>query len=266
MRNSTLTSASWLRAGQETTPTTGKTWLRKLDWGSSKNCGQALKWGMVPRNVSLLVDLLHLRQQEVKPLTPEQAKQLFDAVMGTRLEALYAIAMSLGLRKGELLGLTWEDIDFDQKVLRVRTSIQRIDGKLQFGELKTESSQRSIVMSQVVIDALRRHKIRQLEEKLVAGPSWRDTGLVFTTTIGTPLEPRNLTRHFHRILDRLGLPRQRFYDLRHTCCIPSPCPGHPSQGIDGDSGPQPDKSHHEYLCPCYASGTERGCRHDGCRV
>ncbi len=179
--------------------------------------GRALKWSLVPRNVATLVDAPSTRRKEVEPLTPEEARVLLDAIKGERMEALYSVALAVGLRKGEALGLRWADVDLDAGTIAVRRSLQRAGGRLQFVEPKSTRSRRTVALPNAAITALRTHRARQLQERLFAGPKWQEQGLVFTTTIGTPLEPRNVTRHFHRTLTRTGLPPKRFHDLRHTC-------------------------------------------------
>jgi integrase len=179
--------------------------------------GQALKWGLVVRNVATLVDPPRVERHEVEPLTTEQAMALLAAARGNRLEALYSVALAIGLRQGEALGLRWVDIDLDAGTLRVRKQLQRIDGTLQLTEPKTDRSRRLIVLPAFAVDSLREHRLRQLQERLLAGTRWQDHGLVFPSTIGTPLEPRNLLRQFHAMLGRAGLQRCRFQDLRHTC-------------------------------------------------
>jgi len=171
--------------------------------------GQALKWGLLARNVATLVDPPRVERHEVEPLTPEQAKALLATCRGDRLEALYTVALALGLR--------WDDVDLDGDMLRVRKQLQRIDGKLQLTEPKTARSRRSIALPGFAVQALREHRVRQFEERLLAGSRWQDMGLVFPSTIGTPVEPRNLVPQYHRLLDRAGLPAKRFHDLRHTC-------------------------------------------------
>jgi integrase len=179
--------------------------------------GQALKWGLVHRNVAKLVDPPRVRRPEIHPLTPEQARAFLDAARGDRLEALYSVALAIGLRQGEALGLRWEHIDLDGGELRVRVALQRIAGKLQLVEPKTRQSRRTIPLPQVAVNALRAHRVSQLEERLLAGDRWVDTGLVFCTPKGTPLDARNVTRRFQKLLKQTDLPHQRFHDLRHTC-------------------------------------------------
>src|SRR5262249_40590509 len=120
-------------------------------------------------------------------------------------------------RQGEALGLRWDDIDLDGGSLTVRAALQRINGKLQLVEPKTKRSRRTIPLPQVAVNALRAHRVRQLEERLLAGDRWRDWGLVFCTPKGTPHDARNVTRRFQKLLGQTELPHQRFHDLRHTC-------------------------------------------------
>ena len=179
--------------------------------------GQALKWGLVPRNVATLVDPPRVRRTDVRPLLPDQARLLLEALRGDRLEALYTVALAVGLREGEALGLRWQDVDFEKGTLSVRVALQRIEGKLQLVEPKTLRSRRSILLSDSTLGALRTHHARQLAERLQAGERWYESGLVFTSRTGTPLLARNIVRHFKGVLRKAALPDQRFYDLRHTC-------------------------------------------------
>lgn len=178
--------------------------------------GQAEKWGLVSRNVAKLVDPPRVQHPEIKPLTPEESRIFLGTAVGHRLEALYIVAICLGLRQGEVLGLHWQDIDLEKGTLFVRHSLQRIDGKLQLIEPKTARSRRTIALPSLAIRALRKHRVWQMEERLAKGSAWLETGQVFTTRVGTPLDARNVVRQFHMLLDQAGLPRIRFHDLRHT--------------------------------------------------
>lgn len=178
---------------------------------------QALKWELLPRNVATLVEPPRVRRPEVQPLTTDQVQIFLEAIRGDRLEALYTLVLAVGLRQGEALGLHWTDLELDSGTLSVRTALQRIGGKLCLVEPKTARSRRTITLPPVVVSALRLHRARQLQERLLAGANWQDTGLVFTTTIGTPMDARNLTKRFQKALKEAGLPKKRFHDLRHTC-------------------------------------------------
>jgi integrase len=171
----------------------------------------------VPRNVATLVDAPRVERAEIRPMTPEEARQFLDVMKDDRLEALYSVAIALGLRQGEALGLLWPDIDLVRGTLTVQRSLQRIEGKLKLVEPKTTRSRRTINLPQVAINSLLAHRARQQQERLIAGNAWQETGFVFTTSIGTPLDASTVTHRFQATLQTAGFPRTRFHDLRHTC-------------------------------------------------
>lgn len=179
---------------------------------------QAEKWDLVPRNVAELVDRPATSTFTATVLTPEHARRLVDAAHEDRLDGLITVGVALGLRKGEMLGLQWGDVDLEAGTLRVRQQIQRVDKKPQFVPPKSESGKRTIALPATCIAALRNHQLRQVEDRLLAGSRWRgdEWQLVFPSTIGTPMDGRNLDRSFHRLLNRAGLPHMRFHDLRHS--------------------------------------------------
>lgn len=178
---------------------------------------QALKWGLVHRNVATLVDVPRVVRPEVQPFTPEQARLFLSAAAGDRLRALYTVAITTGLRQGELLGLRWEDLDFETATLRVRVALQRVDGGWRLVEPKTPKSRRVIGLPAIALAALREHCDLQDAERRHAGERWEERRLVFTTGTGRPLDGPNVTHQFQHLLVRAGLPRLRFHDLRHTC-------------------------------------------------
>jgi integrase len=157
-----------------------------------------------------------VQRHEIGPLTPEQAQLLIKNAAEDRLRALWITALGTGMRQGELLGLRWEDVDLAAGRLRVRHTLGRVDGKLTLLEPKTERSRRTVMLPSVVVLAHRGHRTRQKNERLVAGSHWVDSGHVFTTTIGTPIEAGAVWHAFHAALDRAELPSSRFHDLRHA--------------------------------------------------
>ena len=177
---------------------------------------QAKRWELVSRNVATLTDPPRHRARQIEPLTPGQASTLLAAVADHRLEALFTVAVGLGLRQGEALGLRWEDVDLDAGLLSVRQTLERGGREPRFGEPKTVRSRRTINMPGIVTAALRRHRTRQLEERIRAGGRWCDSGMVFTTTIGTTIDKSWLNVVFKGILRTAGLPDIRYHDLRHT--------------------------------------------------
>lgn len=133
--------------------------------------GQAEKWGLVPRNVARLVTPPKAERPTIRPFTVEEARRLLATVRWTvrRLEALYVLALTLGLRQGELLGLAWEDVDLDRGVLTIRHQLQWLDGRWALTEPKTRRSRRTLPLPPLVREALRAHRLRQKEERLRAG-------------------------------------------------------------------------------------------------
>jgi integrase len=179
----------------------------------------ALKWRQLSYNPASLVELPTVDRHEIKPLTEEEARQLLDAAKESRLEVLLVLALRLGLRRGELVGLRWDDVRFDDRQLAVVRSIQRVTGQpLAPAALKTAGSRRNIALPEEVLKALRTHHTRQLEARLMAGAAWMANGLVFPNSRGKPLEPRAVNTLFKRVAKKAGLPAStRFHDLRHTC-------------------------------------------------
>jgi integrase len=150
-------------------------------------------------------------------LTPAQARLFLRAASGDRLETLYVLALTTGMRLGELLAVKWRDVDLDRASLQVRATLQHTDEGFSFFQPKTRRSRRHITLTRGAVEALRRHRARQAEERLLAGTAWWDLGLVFTNTEGGPLQKSNLHfRSFKPLLRAAGLPPIRFHDLRHT--------------------------------------------------
>jgi integrase len=180
---------------------------------------QAVEDGLVPRNVADAVKPPQLCKEEIQPLTPEQAKMLLEAVGGDGLEALYVLAVTAGLRQGELLGLKWEDIALDRGLLQVRRTLSGTNGgEPVFSDPKTAKGRRSVKLTARAVEALKRHRERQLEECEEVAGLWQNHGLVFPTQVGTPMSRHNLVaRSFKPLLKRARLPEIRFHDLRHTC-------------------------------------------------
>ena len=182
---------------------------------------QAVESNLVPRNAADAVKPPRpTPRKEMRPLSPEEARGLLEAASGDRLEALYVLAVSTGMREGELLGLKWADVDLDGAAgsLRVRRTLTRRGGKVALGEPKTKKSRRTLRLTPRAVEALKRHRARQAGEKLKAGSLYKDQGLVFAGEGGGLVNPSNLRqRSFRPLLGRAGLAGVTFHDLRHTC-------------------------------------------------
>jgi len=178
---------------------------------------QAVKWELVPRNASEATDPPKPRYEEIHPLDATQAKALLAAAREDRFEAVYALAVTAGLRIGELLGLKWADLDLERGVLHVRRTLSSAKSGSTFTTPKNGKG-RSIKLTGQAVEALKRHRAAQNKERLKLGGVWEDWGLIFCTARGLPLTRCNLTkRSFKPLLKRAGLPDIRFHDLRHTC-------------------------------------------------
>ena len=176
--------------------------------------------GILTRNVAAIADGVKLPRRERRTLTPAEAKTFLAAVRDERLEAAYVVALALGLRRGELLGISWDDVEFDgpMPVVRIRRQLLRHGGQgLLLADLKTAGSRRTLHLSRPVVDHLRVHRERQCDE-VSACRVWRNpANLVFTSTIGTPLDPEAFGRTVPRICKRAGLGHWSIHELRHSC-------------------------------------------------
>lgn len=180
----------------------------------------AVKLDLVTANATDRVDAPKLLRSAIAPFTAEETQQLLEGAQGDRLEALYTLAVTTGMRLGELLALTWRHVDLEARTLQVVASLQRVgngpDG-WQSSAPKTARSRRQIALTPTAIDALRAHRARQLSERLLVAGMWKGGDLVFCDAVGWRLNAQAVTRdHYRRLLKRAGLPRRRFHDLRHT--------------------------------------------------
>lgn len=178
---------------------------------------RAMREDLVARNVAKLVVVASARPPEVVPLTIEEARSLLGAAEGSRLSALWSVALAIGLRRGEALGLRWRDVDLERGELRVTQTLQRVEGRLQFVPPKSERSRRRVPLPAVASRALQDHRAQAEREASVRGLTVGPDDLVFTSTTGTPLEPRNVNRMFSELVRSAGLRHVRLHDLRHTC-------------------------------------------------
>jgi len=178
---------------------------------------QALKWGLAHRNVAALVDPPRIPRFEIHPINAEQAMKFLETAKGSQFEAVFVLALNLGMRRGEILGLSWKDLEFDHKTIRISQALQRIGGKLQVCEVKTDRARRVIGMTDMVSDALRGQQEYQALQR-AAGETWSESGLCFTNQTGGPQEPVTLNRHYKKALKAAGISGNvRFHDLRHAC-------------------------------------------------
>jgi len=176
---------------------------------------RAVKWQYMTTNPALLAEPPAPNSPTPVVWNPLQVKTFLESLQGDRWVAIYYLACGTGMRRGEILGLPISGLNLESKYLKVTQSLQMIQGEgLKIVEPKTQKSRRMIMIPSYAVLALKDHLTRR--EELSKNPRWRDSGLVFTTNIGTPIEPRNLNRHFMNKMKEAGLPHIRFHDLRHT--------------------------------------------------
>lgn len=178
----------------------------------------AVKWGTVHRNVAALADARREERGRVSPLEVDQVLEFLECVQEHRHGPLITLALTTGMRQGELLALRWgPDVDMEHGVIHVHHTLTvSADGKKKLGAPKTSESRRSIRLSKTAIDALRRQRELNGEHQMTAAHRWQENDLVFPTTIGTFADGPTVTRALQRLLEQAGLPRQRFHDLRHA--------------------------------------------------
>ena len=179
--------------------------------------GHALRLGIIYRNPSDAVYKPKAQKTEMQILDENQVRSFLIAARGKRLEALYKVAITTGLRKGEILALKWSDLDWRSGQLNIQRQVQRVPGSgLVFTEPKTKAGRRMIVLGPDTVLGLKEHFKRQLAEIEFMGDKWQDYDLIFPSSIGTPLSHSNQHKKFKRLLEEANLPNIRFHDLRHT--------------------------------------------------
>lgn len=181
----------------------------------------ALMWavdqGRIPFNPAERLTLPKVERRKRVILTKEQARLLLEGARGTRWHALWAVLLSLGLRRSEALGLRWSDLDEERGWLQVDQQYIWVEGDgMRAQELKTRRSHRTVPVAPFVLQSLKSHRSIQAQERLLAGPDWQDHGLIFPSQKGKPHYPAYIIGVLHADLERLGLPRMRLHDMRHT--------------------------------------------------
>jgi integrase len=176
--------------------------------------------GLLARNAAAIAEGPKMDQREGRSLTPEQAKVFLAAVKDHRLEAAYVLTLALGLRRGEVLGLTWGDVEAmeDTVVLNIRRQLVDDRDGIHLSDLKTVGSRRRLHLSRPLIELLERRRVRQEAEELVRGPRWNNVDdLIFTTSVGTPLDPGEFGKTVPKFCQDAGLGHWTIHELRHSC-------------------------------------------------
>ncbi|MEK3744757.1 site-specific integrase [Brevibacillus sp. FSL K6-0770] len=170
--------------------------------------------GFVAKNVAKLVDKPRFSKKKMEVWSEKEVLQFLDVAREDRLYIAFFLAITTGMRRGEILGLRWKDIDFENGEISVQQTLSNKGDELQ--EPKTKSAQRSIALPEQTVAELKKHKRRIAQEKLMARSVYQDNDLVVCTSVGTKVLPRNLIRTYYRLLKKADVPKIRFHDLRHS--------------------------------------------------
>jgi integrase len=179
---------------------------------------RAVKWGLISRNVADAVEPPKAERYQASVWTAEQVATFLDATktLEPRFWPVFVLAITTGMRKTEILGLKWSDVDFDRGYVSVQRTLDYMKGKPLIKELKTDRSRRYVALPKLAIDALLAQQAMQEHDKLLLGSAYRYTDWVFTNPYGDPLSPNSLNTAWYRALRQVDVPRIRFHDLRHT--------------------------------------------------
>ncbi|WP_189278883.1 tyrosine-type recombinase/integrase, partial [Kitasatospora griseola] len=179
----------------------------------------AVRDELITRNVAKLVQAPRVQYRETRPWSLDDTLLFLEGARSDALYPAFVLAVALGLRRGEILGLRWQDVDLERRTLTVRQQLQRVDGEL-YADTPKSRRTRVIPLPLMCVAPLRWQRLRQAEQRrqrLAAGRDWLASDFVFTTSTGRPVEPRNLSRSFTRISAAEALPPVRLHDTRHGC-------------------------------------------------
>jgi integrase len=179
----------------------------------------AVRDGLIARNAAALVKRPGVERTEAKYLSDSDLSAVLRAAETSRYYPALVLIASSGLRKGECLALRWDSVDLDTAVLKVTATIGRVDGKLLITEPKTARSRRTVPLSPAMVAVLRKHRTQQKTEKLRAGNQWQESGLVFTTELGGPVDPRNLLRVIEVAAESANVEGVGVHTLRHSAAV-----------------------------------------------
>jgi integrase len=181
-----------------------------------KALAQSVKWQMLARNPVDAVEAPRAERPEMRALNEEETGRLLGVLEGSRLYIPVMLAVTTGLRRGEILGLRWCNVDFTRRTITVVETLEQTKGGLRFKSPKTHRSRRSIALAAMTVEGLRAHRLKQAEERLALGPAYCDQDLVCTRSGGESWPPGLFSATFAAFVRQSGLPKFRFHDLRHT--------------------------------------------------
>jgi integrase len=191
----------------------------------------AVRWGYLSRNVANLADLPKGMAPEMRVWSPGQLRAFLDQVRGDSLYAAWLLLATTGMRRGEVAGLRWPDVDLEVGRVSPRRPRVVVNYEVVVSEPKTAKGRRSLALDPATVAALREHRTRQLEQRLAVGPRWQESGLVFTWPDGRPIHPERFSRWFEQHARAAGLPKIRLHDVRHSYATAALSAGIPAKVV-----------------------------------
>jgi integrase len=190
-----------------------------------------VRWGYLPRNVAAVADLPKGMTPEMRVWSPEQLRAFLQHVRTDPLYAAWLLLATTGMRRGEVAGLRWTDVDLDAGRVSPRRPRVVVNYEFVVSEPKTAMGRRSLALDPATVAALREHRTRQLEQRLAVGPRWQDSGLLFTWPDGRPIHPERFTRWFEQYARAAGVPKIRLHDVRHSYATAALAAGVPAKVV-----------------------------------
>ena len=199
---------------------------------------QAVKVGYIRFNPADACELPRLERKEITPLDSRAIAAFMRAIEGHRFETVYLTMLFTGMRRGETFGLLWDSVDLDKGTIRIDRQLQNIPGKPgEFRLISTKNGKgRTVAAAPSVVELLKKHRARQLRDRLKAGPLWQDHGYVFCNEVGEHLSPSTVYHNYKQIVASIGLPGMRLHDLRHSYAVAALRAGDDIKTVQGNLG------------------------------
>ena len=199
---------------------------------------QAVSIGYIKFNPSDACTIPRVERKEIKPLDNEAIIKFLKAIQGHRFEDVYLTLLFTGMRRGEVCGLTWDHVNLEKGTILINRQLQNIPGQPgAFRLVSTKSSKgRTISVAASVVEILKKHRAKQAEARLLAGPIWKDENFVFTDDVGSHLSPNTLYHNYKRLVASIGMPDVRLHDLRHSYAVAALRAGDDIKTVQGNLG------------------------------
>lgn len=191
----------------------------------------AVRWGHLVENPAHHADPPVVRRAPMSIWNPDQMRTFLTCVRDDRLYAAWFLLVTTGMRRGEVLGLRWGEVDFTRGRLAVVRALVAVRGRVVASEPKTAKGRRQLALDPGTVAALRAHRVRQLEERMAAGPAWTEEARVFCKLDGTAIHPDRMYDRFHQLVGAIPVPPIRIHDIRHSYASAALAAGVPAKVV-----------------------------------